>query len=493
MTLREQTIAGLGWASFASLARQAVGLAILLVLARLLAPSDFGMIAMVTVLTSFVGLVPQLGLGPALVQARELDDVQRSSAWWLCLLVGAGLAATLSIAAPAVGHLYGDPRLTSLTRWLAPGLLLEAMAVVPVALLQRAMAFREIARVESAAALGGGAAGLATAFVGQGPLALVAQLLTSSAILALGAHRVAGWRPRATLHPASLRPLLRFGASLLGFQLFNYWTRNADNFLIGRFVGAAALGQYGMAYRVMMLPLQQVTQVFQRVMLPALSRVQAEPARVKAVYLRANRLIGLVTMPAVCGLFVVAPTLVAVMLGPGWQATVPLLQVLCLVAVKQPLGATTGWIYQSQGRTDLMLRWGVIFGIVTIAGFGVGLHWGAFGVAVSYAVTRYLVWLPGIRIPGRLIGLGFGEFVRNVGGIFACSSAMALFVWALGAALPATTPAAAALALQVAAGMASFALLASVFDLEAWRDARALVREQIRAPRPAPLPSRPAR
>jgi PST family polysaccharide transporter len=490
LTLREQTISGLGWTTFASLARQAIGLSVLLVLARLLDPTDFGLIAMVTVLTAFVGLVPQLGLGPALVQAPELDDVQCSSAWWLCLLVGVLLAGAVAIAAPSVGIFYGDSRLVALTHWLAPGLLLEAVAVVPAARLQRAMAFRQIARVELTAAAGGGIAGLFAAFAGFGATSLAFQLLASSAIHCVGSHAAAHWRPRGRPRADALRPLLRFGGSLLGFQLFNYWTRNADNFLIGRFVGAGALGYYGMAYRLMMMPLQQVTQVFQRVMFPALSRVQDDPARVKAAYLRATRLVGLVTIPAVCGLFVVAPSLVAVVLGPEWQPVVPLLQVLCLVAVKQPLGATMGWIYQSQGRTDLMLRWGLVVGAVTIAGFAVGLRWGALGVAASYAVTRYLVWVPAVRIPGRLIGLGFGEFVRNVAGIFGCSVAMAGFVWLLGESLPTATPEALGLGIQVLAGAAAFAALASAFDLEAWRDAQALIAERIRGTRPEPLPSR---
>jgi O-antigen/teichoic acid export membrane protein len=233
----------------------------------------------------------------------------------------------------------------------------------------------------------------------------------------------------------------------------------------------------------MMMPLAQVTQVFQRVMFPALSRVRDDRVRVKAAYLRATRLVGLVTIPAVCGLFVVAPSLIQVALGPDWAPVAPLLQVLCLVAVKQPLGATTGWIYQSQGRTDLMLRWGVVFGGVTIAGFAIGLRWGAFGVAASYAVTRYLLWVPGVRIPGRLIGMGFREFVGNVAGVFACSIGMAVAVWLLGQGLAPFVPLAFTLGVQIVGGIAVFIALAHGSDLAAWRDARNLLAERIRMAR----------
>ncbi len=479
-SLRERTLSGLGWTGAASLARQGVGLVLLVVLARLLEPSDFGLIAMVTVFTAFVGLVPQLGLGPALVQAPELDEEQTQSAWWVCVLVGASLAAGVAASAPIVGALYDDARLVPLTRWLAAALFFEAVGVVPAALLQRDMAFRPIARIELTASIGGGIAGLSAAFAGFGATALAVQLLGASALHCLGSHAAVSWRPRAVLRVERLRPLFHFGGHLLGFQLFNYWTRNADDLLIGRFVGAGALGHYGMAYRLMMMPLQQVTQVFQRVMFPALSTVQDDRVRVKVAYLRATRMIGLVTIPAVCGLFVVAPTLVEVVLGADWAPVAPLLQVLCFAAVKQPLGATTGWIYQSQGRTDLMRRWGIRIGTVTMIGFVIGLQWGAYGVAVSYAVTRYLLWVPAIRVPGRLIGMTFGEFVGNVAGVFACSVAMAVAVWLLGLVLLPIAPPTFALGVQVTAGVAVFAGLAHLTRLDAWREARGLFAERLR-------------
>jgi PST family polysaccharide transporter len=267
--------------------------------------------------------------------------------------------------------------------------------------------------------------------------------------------------------------------------LCNYWVTQTDNLLIGKLVGSTSLGHYRLAYSMMLLPFQQVTGVIGQVMFPALSRIQRDAGLIRDVFLRANRVIGLVTIPMMCGLFVVADSFVLALFGPNWEPVVPILRILCLVGVKQPVGSTTSWLFLSQGRTDLQFRWSMVSGAVSVVAFAIGVRWGVIGVAWAFALRSWLLTYHAVSIPGSLVGLSFGAWARNLGSVSACALAMAAGVAALGALLPTGWPPGLTLAALVAAGVVLYAALALGLGIEAWRDTRDLVLEQWRARRAA--------
>ena len=231
-----------------------------------------------------------------------------------------------------------------------------------------------------------GVVAITAALMGLGVWSLVVQALTLSSTRAVLLWIASDWRPRWILDRRAIRDLWGFSSNLAGFNALNYWVRNADNFLVGKFVGPAGLGIYGRAYNLMLMPLAQISWVLSRVMFPVLSRMQSDTARVKQGYLRAIGVIGLVTFPIVTGLFAVAEPFVLTVFGPRWESMVPIVQILCLAGLSQSVGTTTGWIYQSQGRTDWMFRWGLASSAVTLVAFGIGILWGVTGVATAYAV-----------------------------------------------------------------------------------------------------------
>ena len=235
---------------------------------------------------------------------------------------------------------------------------------------------------------------------------------------------LAGWRPRGGPQTFAIADLWKFSTNLAVANLFNYGTRNLDNLLIGKYVGPAALGLYTRAYALMLIPITQITTVLGRVMFPALSRIQDDKALVKGVYLRVNRFIALLSVPIAVGLFFCAEPLILVLFGEQWVEAAPVLKILCFLSLQQPLNSTTGWIYQSQGRTDLQLKWNFGSGVITLIAFVIGLKWGVVGVAAAYAVRGYLLWDPAIAIPGSLINMSFFEFLRNVSGIFGSALVM---------------------------------------------------------------------
>jgi O-antigen/teichoic acid export membrane protein len=479
--LRQSTLAGVGWASLAQVGKQGVQFIVAVILARILTPEDFGLVGMILVFTGFVILMGELGFGAAIIQRQTLEERHYSSIFWLNVLTGFALTGLVMIAAPLIARFYREPQLVALTRVLALSFAVNSFGVVQSAILNRAMKFRWLALLELAAVMVAGTIAIIVAVLDYGVWSLVWQVLLTSVLTTIGLWLVTGWRPQLLFEWAAVRDLVTFSGNLFGFNAFNYWARNADNLLIGRFMGTVELGIYTRAYSTMLLPLSQVTSVLGRVMFPALSRIQHDKVLVKQIYLRALALIALVTFPMMLGLFVTAESFVLTLFGPKWEGVVTLLQILSLVGLVQSLVATVGWLYQSQGRTDWMFRWGLFVGIVGIISFLIGLSLGTVeSVAICYAIANVLLLYWNFTIPGRLIDLTFLEVVQRVSGMLGCALVMALLVWGFGRLLPPTWPHWGRLLLQAMVGSASYGLLVHLFNIQAYREARALFGEQWR-------------
>ena len=474
---RERVVSGLGWSAASQFAREALRLVIGILLARLLTPDEFGLVGMIYIFTGFAALFGDLGLGAALVQRADLDRDHLDAVFWVN--VGAGVALTLLflLAAPLVAAFYDEPVLEPLTMVIALQFTIGSLNVVQGARLTRAMAFRRLAVIETGAAAGAGGIGIAMALTGFGVWSLVAQSLAGAALTAGWMWAASPWRPRASLRWDRLRELLGYSSNLLGFNVFNYWIRNTDDLLIGRVLGSAALGVYTRGYALMLMPLTRVSQVVGRVMFPALSSIQGDTDRVRDIYLRTIRVVALLTFPMMVGLLVVAEEFVLVLLGDQWAELIPLLRVFAVLGLVQSIKTTVGWIYQSQGRTDLMFRWGIVAGVIYLASYFIGIRWGMMGVAVAYTLANVvlLTW-PTFAIPGRLIGLSFPAIAIALAPVLGCALAMGLAVWGLDALLPAW-PRAAVLAVDVAAGVVVYGALVHGLGVGAYREVREVVAE----------------
>ncbi len=478
MSLREKTITGLGWTTTARVVQQVLQFVISVLLARLLSPEAFGLVGMIYIFTGFASMFSDGGFGAALVQAESIDERHRSSVFWLNVGIGLFLTSAVVMAAPWVAWFYGEPALESLTAVIALQFIIGALSNVHTSLFRRAMDFRKITIVQILAKLASGAVGIALALSGFGVWSLVWQSLMSTGANVAVVWVLSPWHPRFQFDTGAVKELLRFSRNLIGFNLVNHWTRSADDLLIGKMVGSAGLGIYTKAYGVMLLPVRQITSVITDVMFPALSRIQDDVDRVRRVYLKATRIIGVITIPMMCGLMAVAEPFILALFGPQWEEVIPVLQILCFTGVKQPVGSTTGWLYQSQGRTDWMFRWNIVVSTVTLLSFIIGVQWGVIGVATAYSVRSYVVWYHGISIPGRLIDMSFGDFLRNLSGIFGCAVVMAGSVYALGLALPPDWPHWLRLLTQVPAGMVLYWALVHTFNVRAYRETLDLLVEQ---------------
>lgn len=483
--LRQQTVSGVGWTSFTQFSKQGMQFLISVVLARILSPEDFGLVGMVLVFTGFAALFGELGFGAALVQRDFLEERHYSSIFWLNLIFGILLTGLISLLAPVIANFYDEPRLVPLTTIIAINFLVSSLGIVQTAILNRNMAFRLIAIVETISVTIAGGVAVFLAWSGFGVWSLGWQLVITTFIMVIGFWLVNDWRPKFLFDWQAIKELLGFSSNLLGFNAFNYWSRNADNLLIGRFLGSGELGIYTRAYTTMLLPISQVTNVLSRVMFPALSKVQHDKARVKRIYLRSIAMIALLSFPMMMGLFVLAEPFILTVYGSKWERVISVIQILSLVGMVQSIVATVGWIYQSQGRTDWMFKWGLLVGSLGVLSFIFGIILGTVeAVALAYAAVNLLLLYWNFSIPGKLIDMKFSEVVASLIGVLGCAFAMAGLVWGMGLLLPANWPPWAHLMLQASFGFISYGLLVHFLQIPAYVEARTLLLEQLSKHRP---------
>lgn len=379
-----------GAVTFASQAfKFGAGLGATMVLGRLLAPADYGLIGMVAVVTGFVSMFKDLGLSAATVQREEITSEQVSTLFWVNVALSIGVGLVTVALAPLVAWFYGEPKLLFITMVYALGFLFGGLTVQHEALLHRQMRFAAQAICEIVALVITITVTITLAWRGAGYWALVAGHLTTSFVYMILIWTVCRWHPGPPSRHSDVRSMLHFGGNLTGFGVVNFFARNLDNLLIGRVWGSQQLGLYAKAYQLLTLPIDQINAPITTVAVPALSRLNDSPERYRRAYLRIIEKISVVTMPGVALLIATADWVVLVALGPQWKQAGQIFAALGVAALIQPIANTTGWLFISQGRTRDMFRYGLVASTIIVTAILIGLPWGAPGVATAYA----LVWV----------------------------------------------------------------------------------------------------
>jgi len=453
-------VKGTSWTAASRFAVQLLSIASTSIVARHVLPHAYGLVGMAMVVINFAGLFRDIGTVSAIIQRKEIDDFLLTSVFWLNMFLGAAVTGACWSAAPWVAAFYHEPQLVAVFRALGFSFPIWALGNVHVALLSRHFQFSRVAAAE----VGSGAAGLAVAVTGAllgfGVWSLVAASLTNSVVATLIAIVAKPWRPRLFFSWSQIRSISGFGLNLSAFNCVNYFARNADNMLVGKYIGAVALGYYGFSYNVMLYPVMSIAQSLGRVLFPAFSTIQSDDARFRQAYLRSSAAIAFITFPLMAGATILAPELIAVFLGPRWAPAVPVFRILAPVGMLQSLTALTGNIYLAKGATGALFRWGTLFSSIFVLGFIAGLPWGIVGVASSYAALTALLFVPTLAIPFRLIGLPLRALWKSLGPVVACTAAMAALVvglrWVL---VQLHTVALAALPVCIAAGAVFYFIL----------------------------------
>jgi O-antigen/teichoic acid export membrane protein len=389
---KRRTIRG----GFAKLSAQALNVLLrmgcLMVLARLLQPSDFGLVGMVTAITGVLSLFKEFGLSSATVQRTSISDQQLSTLFWINVLVGATLCVAAVVIAPFVADFYHEPRLSAIMVVLASGFLFNAAGVQHSALLQRQMRFTALAIIDILSLAVSSAISILMAVRGAGYWALVAWSVTLPLVSTLVTWFLVRWTPSWPRLQTDIGSIMRFGGTLTLNSFICYVAYNLDKVLVGRVWGAEAIGVYGRAYQLITLPVDNLNAAVGGVGFAVLSRLQDDPDRLRSYFLKAYSLLLAVTVPVaiVCSLF--ANDLVLVMLGPQWINAVPVFRVLAPIVLIFALINPPGWLLLALGMVGRSLRMAVVIAPLLIAGYAVGLPYGPTGVAYGFS-SAMAVWL----------------------------------------------------------------------------------------------------
>ena len=374
----------------------------IVVLARLVTPQDFGLVAMVATVIGFFRPFSDAGLSAATIQRDDITNAQVSNLFWMN--VGLGIAITLGLiaAAPAIAWFYEEPRLIMITVWSSSAFVLSGATVQHMALLNRHMQFRTIATVQVTAAAVGALVGIAMALLGFGYWSLVGIGISTPLATLCHTWSISRWRPAPPSRPGATGSLLSFGANLTASRFLWSLARGSDGLLIGRFFGAEALGLYSRGMVLLTRPLEQAMAPLEAVFVPTFSRLQADPERYRRVALQVFDVIALAGFLFSGFLLVLARPLTLIVLGPQWEEAAPIFAAFTLVAVYVPLTSAAGWLLTSQGRGRDFLTLSSIASVVTVVCFLIGLRFGLVGVALSYSLSCLFVHLPvAFHIVGR--------------------------------------------------------------------------------------------
>jgi len=400
--LRQRTISSGLITAVAQGIQFVLNLAYIMVLARLLTPQEFGLVAMVTIVMDFLRIFQDPGLSTATVQRQQITHAQVSNLFWVNFSVGGVTTLLVAASAPAIAWFYREPQLVGITLALSITFLLSSSAVQHIALLNRQMRFGMIAIINVVSLLTGYLTSIGMALRGYGYWALVGASVIQAAVSLVLALLISRWRPRLPSRSAETLGLLSFGANITAGTLMYSLARSADSLLIGRFFGAAAVGLYSRGSILLMRPVQQFITPINAVLVPALSRIQDQYDRYRQTFLQVFETVALTTFLFTGLCLPLSRPLTLAVLGPKWEAAVVIFAGFTLAALSYPLITTFTWLLASQGRGKDWVLNNAIVSSVTLCSFLVGLPFGPAGVAISYSISCILLQLPFVYyIAGR--------------------------------------------------------------------------------------------
>jgi O-antigen/teichoic acid export membrane protein len=358
-----------------------------MVLARLLEPSDFGLVAMLFAIIMFFDAFRDMGLSAATIQRADINHDQVSTLFWLNVLFSAIVSGFIFAMAPVLAWFYGKPELVNIARVMAGMFLVGGLNAQHSALLTRQMRFRALALITLVSMIVGSAGSIAAAYAGWGYWAIVAQYLLLAVGMTAGMWIASGWVPGLPRRRCGVKPMLAYGFNAAMFQFVNSFARSMDTVLIGRALGSATVGLYSKAYQLVLMPILQINTPLGRVAMPALSRLQDNPVQYRRFYIKAVGITTFLGMPCVAFLFVAADATIDLLLGHKWVDAVPLFRILGPAAFFGTFNVGTAWVYSSLGHTNRQLRWGVVTSTVAVTAFLLALPYGAQGVAAAFSIV----------------------------------------------------------------------------------------------------------
>lgn len=468
--MSQRVAKGAVWTMSATVARIASTILTLPILTRLLTPEEFGLVQIAAPFLFLVMAFSDFGIQPALMVSEEPSRRLWSTAFWAGLVLTTLAMLMLMGAAPLIASYYNEPRAAPILQVLSVTLLIGGTMIVPGTWLIRSMKFQTLAMVEVFATTAGMVAAIAAAWVGWGVWSLVVQQLVMFSLKAIALCTVSKAPLRFEFSVADMKGILGAGWGMTNIRMVNYFSRNADILIVGRFLGATALGFYGIAWRVMTMPIEIFANSLFNVLIPAIGQMKNEPHRLKAALMKAYRTISLFTFPAMAGISALAMPLTIFAFGETFAPAAVPIAALAIHGALQSLVTIQGTVFMTLGRTDLMFRWAMISLGCIIGCLLIGVQWGLNGAALGYLLASLICSPLSMRAMMKLIGAQWGDLADAILVHSLLSILMGLLVFALTLILPDSWSALAVLAVCIPVGVLIYIGGLLAFDRKAIDD-----------------------
>jgi O-antigen/teichoic acid export membrane protein len=419
--LRRSAVRSAGAAITGSAGNFAVGIGTVVILARLLTPSDFGVVTMVTTFSLLLRSFGLNGFTELIMQREELTDSLASNLFWINLGIGTILTLSFASAGPLLALFYHNPAVVHVTQGMSLTIGIGCLGYIHLGLLQRAMYFRSTAIINFVGQVFQFVVSIVLAMAGWHYWALVWGSVTQTAVVAVGALLVCRWIPSRPRRASGTGSGLKFAMNVYSHFAFSYLTRNTDNLLVGWRFGAQALGFYKKAYDLFVLPETQLAAPLSSVVVSTLSRVNRDREQFQRYFLRTMSILALLGMGIGADFVLVGVDLFRFLLGPGWEEAGRIFTLFGPGIGVMMLYNTHGWIHLSIGRPERWFRWGLMEFACTASLFLLALRWGPSGIALAWTASYFLLSFPAFWYAGKPIGLGVGSVFAVVWKFFAAS------------------------------------------------------------------------
>lgn len=465
-SLKKKTISGLLWSFGDMMGNQGVQFIIQIILARLLAPEDFGIIGMILVFVALSNSLVDSGFTQALIRDQKANQTDYSTVFYFNLAVSIFIYGVLFLSAPLISNFFDEAQLTSIVRVLALGVIINAFSIIPRAMFTKEVDFKVQAKVNMAASVLSGAVAVAMALIGFGVWSLVVRMLALNGVQALMLMFYRRWRPSLVFSTVSFKRLFGFGWKLLVSGLIDTAYNNVYYLIIGKQYTAASLGYYTNAAKFSDVATQTLTATIQRVTYPVLSGIQDQEERLKNSFKKVIKLSGFLIFPIMVGVAAVAEPLIYLIFGEKWMTMVPYFQLLCIAGMLYPIHALNLNILQVKGRSDLFLYLEIIKTIVpTVLIFLViWMDWGLTALVATVVLDSHISLFINIYFSGREISYSVKEQIRDLLPIYAISLGMGAAVYGLGQLV--SFPAALTILVQIGIGIALYIGISKLLKIE---------------------------
>jgi O-antigen/teichoic acid export membrane protein len=431
-SLKQQTLHGVSWSFTERFGQMGLQFIITVILARLLAPRDFGVLGMIMMFVALAQSVIDSGFGTALIQRQNTTQADESTVFWFNLLTGLGMAGVLFAAAPWIAAFYDTPLLKSITRVFSLTLVINSFGIVQNALLTKELAFKSRMLAGMAGLVVSGAVSLWMAWNGFGVWSLVAQGLVMNAVRTAGMWVVHPWRPALTFSRDSFREFWSFGSKMLCSGLLTTFFDNIYLVVIGKLFNATQLGFYQNSKKIMIISAEAFTSVVSQVNLPLFSKMQSDTERLRRAFARVLTMTMFIVLPMMAGICAAAPGLIRLLLGEKWMPCVPYLQIMSIFSAFFPFHLFNLNVILALGRSDIHLRLEVIKKIVISVAILATYRYGIFGLLWGQVVTATLFLFLNAFYVKRFLKYGLAAQLASIWKIVVAALGMMAVIWAIG-------------------------------------------------------------